>query len=49
MLDVGAGALAHQLDRLGVAHTFELFDGAHGGISHRYAPAIADLLRSLDR
>jgi len=48
MLDVGATALHHQLERLGVAHTFELFDGAHGGNTHRYAPAIAALLRSLD-
>ncbi len=48
MLDVGAGALAHQLERHGVEHSFELFDGGHSGIAHRYAPAIADLLRSLD-
>lgn len=48
MLDVGAGAFSAELTRLGVAHSFELFDGGHGGISHRYAPAIRNLLRDLE-
>ena len=32
---------------LGVAHTLELFDGRHGGISYRYPGAIAELVRAL--
>lgn len=47
MLDVGTLAFAHELERLGVRHEVELFDGGHGGVSHRYAPAIRDLLRRL--
>jgi S-formylglutathione hydrolase FrmB len=47
MLDVGVGAFAHELERLGIAHTLELFDGRHGGMSHRYAPAIRNLLLAL--
>jgi hypothetical protein len=47
MLDVGAGAFCAELERLGVEHRFELFDGAHGGVSYRYAPAIRDLLLAL--
>jgi hypothetical protein len=47
MLDVGTMAFAKELDKLGIKHTAELFDGAHGGMSHRYAPAIRKLLVSL--
>lgn len=47
MLDVGAGAFSAELTRLGVEHSFELFDGGHGGMSHRYAPAIRNLLLKL--
>ncbi len=48
MLDVGAGAFSAELERLGIEHSFELFDGGHGGISYRYAPAIRDLLLKLE-
>jgi S-formylglutathione hydrolase FrmB len=48
LLDVGTAAFADELGQLGVGHTFELFDGHHGGISHRYAPAIRNLLRSFE-
>ena len=30
-LDLGAQAFAAELDKLGVEHTLELFDGKHGG------------------
>ncbi|MGH2844179.1 MAG: alpha/beta hydrolase [Solirubrobacteraceae bacterium] len=46
-LDVGAQAFAAELAKLGVAHTLELFPGRHGGISHRYPPAVRELLRAL--
>ncbi|MGH8149341.1 MAG: alpha/beta hydrolase-fold protein [Steroidobacteraceae bacterium] len=48
MLDLGAAAFSAELERLGVAHSFELFDGGHSGISHRYAPAIRNLLTDLE-
>jgi hypothetical protein len=47
MLDVGSGAFSAELERLGVEHSFELFDGGHGGVSYRYAPAIRNLLLKL--
>lgn len=47
-LDLGARAFADRLDELGVEHTFELFDGRHGGISHRYPGAIRELLSGLE-
>jgi S-formylglutathione hydrolase FrmB len=47
-LDLGAQAFAAELDRLGVEHTLELFDGAHGGISYRYPGAIRELVLALD-
>ena len=47
MLDVGVTAFAHELGRLGIDHTLELFDGGHGGMSYRYAPAIRNLLVTL--
>lgn len=46
-LDLGAQALSAELERAGVQHRLELFDGTHGGLSHRYAPAIRDLLAAL--
>lgn len=48
MLDVGSGAFSRELTRLGVAHSFELFDGGHSGVHYRYPPAIRDLLRKLE-
>jgi enterochelin esterase-like enzyme len=47
MLDVGIQALSAELRRLGVEHSFELFDGGHGGIQYRYGPAIRNLLLKL--
>jgi hypothetical protein len=46
-LDLGAQAFARELDQLGVAHTLELFDGHHGGISYRYPAAIRELILAL--
>ena len=46
-LDLGAQAFANELERLGVEHTLELFEGAHGGISYRYPGAIRELVRAL--
>ena len=46
-LDLGATAFAQELDRLGVAHTLELFDGKHGGIAYRYPGAIRELAVAL--
>ena len=46
-LDLGAQAVAHELERLGVEHTLELFDGAHGGISYRYPRAVRELVLAL--
>jgi hypothetical protein len=43
-LDLGAQAFARELEQLGIAHTLELFDGRHGGISYRYPGAIRELL-----
>jgi hypothetical protein len=46
-LDLGAQAFAAELDKLGIAHTLELFPGKHGGIAYRYPRAIAELVRAL--
>ena len=46
-LDLGARAFAAELDKLGVAHTIELFDGKHGGITYRYPGAIRELALAL--
>ena len=46
-LDVGAQAFSAELNELGVEHTLELFDGKHGGISHRYPGAIRELIVAL--
>jgi S-formylglutathione hydrolase FrmB len=48
-LDLGAQAFAAELDRLGVEHSLELFDGGHGGISYRYPGAIRELVLALGR
>jgi S-formylglutathione hydrolase FrmB len=47
MLDVGAGAFAHELQKLRVAHTFELVDGGHSAMGSRYPDAIRKLLLKL--
>ncbi len=46
-LDLGAQAMAAELDAHGIAHTLELFDGRHGGISHRYPAASRELVLAL--
>jgi S-formylglutathione hydrolase FrmB len=46
-LDLGAQAFAAELDKLGVEHTLELFDGKHGGLTYRYPGAIRELVRAL--
>ena len=38
---------AAELDKLGVEHTLELFDGKHGGITYRYPGAIRELVLAL--
>ena len=46
-LDLGAQAFSAELAKLGVEHTFELFDGRHGGVGYRYPGAIRELVRAL--
>ncbi|HUJ36014.1 MAG TPA: alpha/beta hydrolase-fold protein [Solirubrobacteraceae bacterium] len=46
-LDLGAQAFAEELSRIGAAHTLELFDGKHGGITYRYPGAIRELVTAL--
>ena len=48
-LDLGAQAIAGELEKLGVAHTLELFDGKHGGIGYRYPTAIRELVLALSK
>ena len=46
-LDLGARAFAAELDKLGIDHTLELFEGKHGGITYRYPAAIRELALAL--
>jgi hypothetical protein len=46
-LDLSAQAFSNELSKLGVAHTPELFDGGHGGITYRYPGAIRELALAL--
>jgi S-formylglutathione hydrolase FrmB len=46
-LDLGAQAFAAELDKLGVPHTLELFDGTHAGLAYRYPGAIRELVTAL--
>jgi hypothetical protein len=46
-LDLGAQAVARELEKLGVDHTLELFDGKHGGMTYRYPGAIRELVEAL--
>ena len=48
-LDLGAQAVSAALRRHAIEHTLELFEGRHGGISHRYPRAIGALVRALAR
>jgi len=47
-LDLGAQAVSAELDKLGIEHTLELFDGRHGGIAYRYPGGIRELVLALD-
>jgi hypothetical protein len=42
-LDLGAQAVARELDLIGAEHTLELFDAKHGGIAYRYPRALREL------
>jgi hypothetical protein len=46
-LDLGAEAFAQELSKIGAAHTIELFEGKHGGITYRYPGAIRELVTAL--
>ncbi len=46
-LDLGTQALSDELTQLGVDHSFELFEGGHGGGAHRLPGAISALLGAL--
>jgi S-formylglutathione hydrolase FrmB len=46
-LDLGAQAFSGELDKLGIEHHFELFDGKHGGLQYRYPRAIGLLAEAL--
>jgi S-formylglutathione hydrolase FrmB len=46
-LDLGAQAFAAELDKLGVDHSLELFEGKHGGLTYRYPGAIRELVAAL--
>ncbi len=48
-LDLGAGAFSDALTEQGIAHSFELFDGKHGGLLHRYPSHVRKLVGALDR
>jgi Putative esterase len=47
-LDLGAQAFSDELEKIGVEHTLELFEGKHGGLTYRYPGAIRELLVALD-
>jgi hypothetical protein len=46
-LDLGAQAVSDAMTAAGVDHDFELFEGRHGGIRHRYPMAVERLARAL--
>jgi enterochelin esterase-like enzyme len=46
-LDLGAQAFSNELTKGGVEHSFELFDGGHGGIAYRYPRALEELAEAL--
>jgi enterochelin esterase-like enzyme len=46
-LDLGAQAFSAELDKLGIEHTLELFQGKHGGLTYRYPGAIRGLVLAL--
>jgi hypothetical protein len=46
-LDVGAVAVSKELEKIGVEHTLELFDGGHMSIGYRYPRSLEFLVRAL--
>jgi hypothetical protein len=46
-LDLAAQAFAGELEKLGAAHSLDLFDGKHGGLGYRYPTAIRELVLAL--
>jgi predicted esterase len=46
-LDNGMVAVSKELEKLGVEHTLELFDGGHMSIGYRYPESLAFLVRAL--
>lgn len=46
-LDVGATQLHAQLEAASIPHHFELFEGGHGAMQHRYVPAMSWLLERM--
>jgi S-formylglutathione hydrolase FrmB len=46
-LDLGAQAFASELEKLGIEHSLELFDGDHGAIRYRYPAAVRELVVAL--
>jgi hypothetical protein len=46
-LDLGARAVAKELDAIGVSYSFELFDAGHMAIEYRYPTSLAFLARAL--
>jgi hypothetical protein len=48
-LDLGAQAFSNELTKLGVRHSFELFEGTHGGLQYRYPRAIGNILKALSK
>ena len=46
-LDLGARAVSGELDRLGIPHSFELFEGNHDGVDERMPAAVCELVRAL--
>jgi len=46
-LDLGTTAFAAELDKLGVAHSVELFDGTHARLTYRYPGAIRELVLAI--
>jgi hypothetical protein len=46
-LDLGARAVARELDAIGVEYAFELFDATHMAIEYRYPKSLAFLASAL--
>jgi hypothetical protein len=46
-LDLGAQAFASELEKLGIEHSLELFDGDHGAIRYRFPTAVQELVVAL--